>query len=107
MSRGWFLESRRHSLSSRGIKTAQKVPKMHQLRSNGNNEQKRRLFVEQGDSSFKKLIPVFASSREEALFEASKSELFNPNESAKVFDDTPKNRSSDLLLTLLRKEAQF
>lgn len=28
MSRGWFLESRRHSLSSRGIKTAQKIPRV-------------------------------------------------------------------------------
>lgn len=25
---GWFFESRRHSLASRGVKTAQKVPKM-------------------------------------------------------------------------------
>jgi len=33
MKSGWFNESKRHSLASRGIKTAQKMPMVHKMRA--------------------------------------------------------------------------
>ena len=92
MAKGWRFQSRRHSLASRGIKTAQKIPKIHQLRSNGNNEEKALIvIIKEKGSVLSEIFPVSASSKAEAITKAMNKANFTGDD-IKVYENNETNR---------------
>jgi hypothetical protein len=83
MKSGWFNESKRHSLASRGIKTAQKVPTkmLHQLNSE-TNQKYEQYIIDSIDASGYGLNPETKQEKLQFLYDTFKKEYWNGNPQA-------------------------